>query len=79
MGRKTSQTSKSKSFVVKDEDFRTPQRSFRGRHCVAVARKTEGVAVRDTKDLNKSTLFFTRKEWEVFVGAVKNGEFDVVA
>ena len=44
--------------------------------CVIVAKKGRWVAVRDSKDLSKKTLLFTVKEWNVFIGAVKKGEFD---
>lgn len=47
------------------------------RKCVAVAINKNGVAIRDTKDSGKTTLVFTRKEFQVFTRAVKNGQFDV--
>lgn len=45
--------------------------------CVAVKRNENGVSVRDTKDASDTTLNFNNKEWEAFITAVKNGEFDV--
>lgn len=45
--------------------------------CVSVAMKAGTIAVRDTKDVAKTTLSFTHEEWEAFVAGVKNGEFDV--
>lgn len=45
--------------------------------CVAVKRGASGVHVRDTKDPSDKTLSFSRKEWDVFVKGVKDGEFDI--
>jgi len=42
---------------------------------VLVAQKPEGVAVRDSKDASKHTMFFSRDEWDAFVNGVKGGEF----
>lgn len=65
--------------IFNDIDFKkstlSPQK--RNPQCVAVAQKDGMVAVRDTKDANKTTLLFTRDEWEAFVAGVKNNEFDV--
>jgi hypothetical protein len=44
--------------------------------CVLIARRPQGVAVRDSKDPGKNTLFFTRGEWKAFVKGVKSGEFN---
>lgn len=67
-----------KSFSVKDEDFKKADGSWGFvQNCVSVARVTEGVAVRDTKDPSKTTLFFTHDEWRAFVVGVKNNEFEV--
>lgn len=41
-----------------------------------VAIKSEGVAIRDSKDTHKQTLRFTLDEWNAFVKGIKNGEFD---
>lgn len=65
-----------------DEDFRVPNiKSTCDPHgwlvCVAVAIGNEKVAVRDTKDLEKRTLVFSRDEWRAFVQAVKAGQYDV--
>jgi hypothetical protein len=47
--------------------------------CVEVGQLPGGaVAVRDTKDRERSTsLVFTPEEWTAFVAGVKNGEFDL--
>lgn len=67
----------SKRFPVKDREFKKSDWSnpvcMGG--CVAVARKKQGVAVRDTKDITKTTLFFTHAEWTAFVKGVKDGQF----
>ena len=64
-------------FPVKDGDFRKSSFSRIITWCVAVAVTPKGVAVRDTKDRRKKTLFFTRGEWRAFVKGVKGGEFGV--
>ena len=46
------------------------------RFCVAVKQANEGVQVRDTKDQSKTTLSFSKGEWDAFVKGVKAGEFD---
>lgn len=67
--------------MFNDNDFKTSSfSSSPGRlspRCVAVAKKGDAIAVRDTKDAMKTTLQFTVEEWEAFVAGVKNGEFDV--
>lgn len=66
------------SFPVKDGDFQGPNICPKGRwYCVTVAVKPEGVAVRDSKDIGKTTLRFTHDEWSAFVKSVKAGQFDV--
>jgi len=64
-------------FPVKDKEFRKSAKSRIITWCVAVAVTPKGVAVRDTKDRKKKTLFFTNDEWKAFVRGVKGGEFDV--
>ncbi|MCR4284147.1 MAG: DUF397 domain-containing protein [Parcubacteria group bacterium] len=64
-------------FLVSDSTFKKSSYSRIITFCVSVALTPEGVAVRDTKDHSKRTLFFTRGEWEAFVKGVKGGEFDV--
>jgi hypothetical protein len=67
--------------LVKDEDFHSSKGWCGNRpRCVTVARKPEGVAVRDSKNTGSGrnqTLFFTNAEWRAFVSGVKAGEFDV--
>ncbi len=66
------------SLRVSDDDFiKSSWSKNNPKTCVAVAIKSKGVAVRDTKDGTKKTLSFTRKEWKAFLLGVKNGEFDV--
>ena len=64
------------SFLVKDSQFKKTKRSRIITWCVLVAKTPYGVAVRDSKDLQKTTLYFKHKEWELFVKGVKDGEFD---
>jgi hypothetical protein len=45
--------------------------------CVAVAIRRDIVAVRNSNDPEKKTALFTPEEWDVFIDAVKNGEFDL--
>lgn len=63
-------------FNVTDVDFRKSSWSKNNpKTCVEVACKPEGVAVRDSKDPDKSTLFFTHDEWTAFINGAKGGEF----
>lgn len=67
-------------FPVEDLDFVKSSYSHPGgiiTRCVSVAVKPEGVAIRDTKDPSKATQFYDRGEWDAFIKAVKNGEFDL--
>ena len=68
---------KSFRFTVKNSDFVKSIWSGRHSKCVEVARKPEGVAVRDSKSPDGGTLFFTNEEWEAFTHGVKSGEFNV--
>jgi hypothetical protein len=45
--------------------------------CVEVRSHDDAIQVRDTKDRTGPVLTFTRPEWEAFVSAVKDGEFDL--
>lgn len=69
-----------KSFDVKEEDFKTSSHTGRNLskwRCVQVARTPQGVALRDSKDKTKKTLFFTNEEWVAFTKGVKGNEFEV--
>lgn len=65
-----------KSFAVTDRDFKVS--IWTGKHgfCVQVAIKPQGIALRDSKDPSKKTLFFTHKEWDAFTRGVKAGQFE---
>ncbi len=66
------------TFKVEDSDFQSSMGWCGNRpQCVLVAVKPEGVAIRDSKDASKRTLFFTREEFAAFVGGIKDGEFGV--
>lgn len=45
--------------------------------CVSVKITDSAVMVRDTKDPAKTTLTYSREEWDAFIKGVKNGEFDL--
>ena len=67
-------------FPVNDEDFKKSSYTHPGgiiNHCVAVAIKPEGVAVRNSNDTTKNTVFFTNDEWRAFTQGVHNNEFEV--
>jgi hypothetical protein len=64
-------------FSVKDEDFRVSSWSKNNpKTCVAVAIKPEGVAVRNSNDPTKNTLFFSNEEWSAFLKGAQSGEFN---
>lgn len=70
--------SKKYSFSVSRKDFQKSSWSKNNpKTCVEVARKKEGVAVRDSKDPESEILFFSNEEWSAFIQGVKGGEFDV--
>ena len=63
------------SFPVTDGDFKKASFSKNNpKTCVEVARKPEGIAMRDSKDPG-SVLYFTHAEFEAFVKGVVAGEF----
>lgn len=68
---------KSQKFPVADSEFRTSAWSNKRFKplCVQVAKTSEGVAVRDSKDGEKTTLFFSHDEWDAFLKGAKAGEF----
>lgn len=69
--------SKRLRFKVVDEDFGKSSWSKNNpQTCVMVARKPEGVALRDSKDKGKITMYFSHDEWKAFTDGVKAGEFD---
>lgn len=45
--------------------------------CVEVALFTDGVFLRDSKNLDKEPHHFTPQEWRAFVAGVRDGEFDL--
>ena len=65
-----------RKFLVSDDDFTKSSWSKNNpKTCVLVAKKLGGVALRDSKDPNKKTLYFTHAEWEAFTKGVEGGEF----
>ncbi len=63
-------------FRVKDDQFKASGWCGNRPKCVSVAITAAGVAVRDTKDPEKQTLFFTTDEWDAFIKGAKDGQFD---
>jgi hypothetical protein len=64
-------------FSVSDDDFKKSSFSKNNpQTCVTVAVKKEGVALRDSKNVTKETLFFSHDEWNAFLKGAKSGEFD---
>ena len=68
------------SFSVDDSDFKKSSYTNPGgiiNRCVSVAIRPEGIAVRNSNDETKNTVFFTNDEWKAFVSGVKNNEFNI--
>jgi hypothetical protein len=64
------------AFKVADQDFvKSSWSKNNPKTCVLVAKKAEGVAIRDSKDAEKKTLFFTNDEWSAFKKGIESGEF----
>lgn len=69
-----------KPFKVADVDFVKSSFSKNNpKTCVMVAVKPKGIAVRDSKDPAKVTLFFSHDEWAAFTKGVKSGEFNPIS
>ena len=67
-----------KRIRVRDRDFKKSSWSKNNpKTCVAVAIKPDGVAIRNSNDKTKNTVFFTNDEWSAFVKGVKNNEFEI--
>lgn len=63
--------------MMRDGIFRKADSSDTG-GCVEVAALPGGgVAVRDTKNRDRGTQFYTDHEWDCFVDGVKKGQFDL--
>ena len=59
------------------EGWRKAGRSWANGDCVEVGQFSDGVvAVRDSRRLRGPVLEFDVHQWTVFVGGVRNGEFD---
>lgn len=64
------------SILFNDEEFKIASSCPECFDCVAVAHKDGTIAIRDTKDNHKTTLQFTKSEWQAFIDGIKKGEFD---
>jgi len=59
-----------------DARFIRSQLCFIRPWCVEVACKDGIVAVRNSSDEKRATVFFSIDEWRVFINGVKKGDFD---
>jgi hypothetical protein len=67
-------------FSVNNDDFiKSSWSKNNPKTCVEVAVKSEGVAVRDSKNPDGPKLFFSNEEWDAFTKGVKSGEFELVS
>jgi hypothetical protein len=57
-------------------EWRKSSRSGAGNDCVELAVGTTATAVRDSKNAEHGHLAFADTGWRVFVGALKDDEFD---
>lgn len=59
------------------ETWRKSSRSYANGGCVEVAPLPgKLIGVRDSKNVSGTRLWFRHAEWDAFVGAIRNGEFD---
>lgn len=58
--------------------WRKSTRSGANGNCVEVAKLANAVAIRDSKDPSGPVLVFAPGEWEAFISAATEGEFDPV-
>ncbi|MFC1700884.1 DUF397 domain-containing protein [Patescibacteria group bacterium] len=63
----------------RDKDFKKSSFTFTDAHkaCAEVAIKDNTVAVRNSRDLEKNTIYFNFREWDAFIKGVKAGEFNL--
>lgn len=65
-------------FRVKDDDFvKSSWSKNNPQTCVMVNVQEEFVAIRDSKDESKATLFFSHDEWKAFLKGAEAGEFNI--
>ncbi|MGH3322067.1 MAG: DUF397 domain-containing protein [Streptosporangiaceae bacterium] len=75
--RKSSRSTGSGNCVEVAAVWRTSSRSTANGACVEVAAVDRTVAVRDSKDRTGPALAFAERDWASFVGALKDGRFDL--
>jgi ABC-type amino acid transport substrate-binding protein len=61
---------------LSDATWTKSSRSGAAGHCVEVAFVGQATAVRDSKNPDAGTQFYTPEEWNAFLEGVKAGEFD---
>lgn len=67
-----------KKIIFKDHEFsKTRFSQYTPSACVEVAIRDDVVGVRHSQDPQKTTLCFTKREWQAFIRGVKQGEFDI--
>ena len=74
---RTSSYSANGSSCVEVAGWRTSSYSANGSTCVEVADLGGRVAVRDSKDRGGPVLAFTFGSWDVFVGGIRAGAFEL--
>ena len=66
------------SLDFNDNEFKLSSFTGQGRwSCVMVAKRTDVIGIRHSKDDTKTTLEFNPDEWNAFIKGVKAGEFDL--
>lgn len=77
MTKRSSKKGPPAAFAVLDREFvKSSWSKNNPKTCVMVAVKPEGVALRDSKDPSKKTLFFNHDEWDAFLSGARAGEFN---
>jgi Domain of unknown function (DUF397) len=64
--------------MTRPYEWRKSSRSASSGNCAEVAANVPGVvAIRDSKNPDGPKLTFAPAEWDAFIAAVRNGEFDL--
>ncbi len=68
---------KSEMLEVGDLRWRTARRSAGNGACVEVAPAAGAILIRDSKDREGPVVHYSGNSWRAFLGAAKNGQFDL--